>query len=96
MTYLLSLVATESPEEANHTLCYYINDTSHVQVVRAMSDVICQFERAVFAREGVLFEAAPDFYLEIYSPLLNGTRSSKIDCKLLHVSKKSDFTKSLS
>jgi hypothetical protein len=96
MTYLLSLLTTKSPsEESSHSLCYYINDTSHVQVIRAMSGVTCHFERGVFSGEGVLFEAAPEFYLEIYSPLINGTRSSKIDCKALHVSKKTDFTKAL-
>ncbi len=50
-----------------------------------MSGVICHFERGVFSGEGILFEAAPEFYLEIYSPLINGTRSSKIHCKLLHI-----------
>jgi len=96
MTYLLSLLATKFPsEESNRSLCYYINDTSHVQVIRAMSRATCHFERSVLAGEGVLFEAAPEFYLEIYSPLMHGTRSRKIACKALQVSKKPDFTKAL-
>lgn len=97
MTYLFSLLTSESPaKELTQVLCYYINDTSHIQIIRAMSGVKCHFERIVFSGERILFEALPESYLEIYSSLIDGTRSSKIDCKLLRVDEKPDRTKALS
>ncbi|NJO39193.1 MAG: DUF1830 domain-containing protein [Cyanobacteria bacterium CRU_2_1] len=96
MTYLLSLLTTESPsKESTQILCYYINDTSDVQIIRAMSGVGCHFERVVFSGERILFEALPESYLEVYASLINGTRPSKINCKLLHVNEKPDLAKSL-
>ncbi|MBD1999627.1 DUF1830 domain-containing protein [Oculatella sp. FACHB-28] len=43
----------------------------------------CHFERVVFPEERVLFEASLESYLEIYSFLINKTKSRKIDCKSL-------------
>jgi hypothetical protein len=62
-----------------------MNDTKNVQVIRAMSGAKCHFERVVFSEERVLFEALSEFYLEVYSFLVNKTQSKKINCKLLHV-----------
>ncbi len=89
MTYLLSLLTAESAsKDSTQVLCYYINDTGVSQIIRAMNGVRCHFERVVFSRELLLFESLPESYLEVYSPLINGTQSSKIDCKLLQVSEK--------
>lgn len=70
-------------------LCYHINDTCNTQNIRVMSEAICHFERIVFARERILFEAFPDSYLEVYSFRLEGsrmgTRMSRIACRLLRV-----------
>jgi hypothetical protein len=50
-----------------------------------MSEAMCHFERIVFAGERILFEALPDSYLEIYSSRLEGTRMSRVACRLLRV-----------
>jgi Domain of unknown function (DUF1830) len=90
MAYLLSLVKTEpSSEESTQILCYYINRTRDSQIIRVMSGIRCDFERVVFSKERILFEALPESYLEVYSFLLKGTRSSKIDCRSLCVTEKS-------
>ncbi|WP_072016360.1 DUF1830 domain-containing protein [Neosynechococcus sphagnicola] len=94
MTYLLSLVtarAASPAKESSKILCYYINDTSYSQIIRAMSGVGCHFERVVFSRERILFEAFPESYLEVYSCLSNGTRLTKIDCGLLHINSQSNL-----
>jgi hypothetical protein len=97
MIYLLSLLTAASPsQESTQILCYYINNTGVNQIVRAMNGVKCHFECVVFSRENLLFEALPESYLEVYSPLINGTKLNKIDCKLLHVNEKSDLRKSFS
>jgi hypothetical protein len=97
MAYLLSLVNAElRSKESTQILCYYINDTSYIQIIRVMRGVRCHFERTVFPRERILFEALPESYLEVYSSLINGTQSTTIDCKLLHVNSKSDLAKPLS
>jgi hypothetical protein len=94
MTYLLSLLTTEFPsKESAQILCYYINDTKNIQIIRAMRGVKCHFERVVFSGERILFEALPESHLEVYSSLINGTQSSIIDCKLLHVNEKPNLAK---
>jgi Domain of unknown function (DUF1830) len=102
MTYLLSLLTAESPsKDSTQILCCYLNDTGVSQIIRVMSGVSCYFERVVFSREYLLFEALPESYLEVYSPqvyspLIKGVQSSKIECKLLQVNEKPDLLKSLS
>ncbi len=94
MTYLLSLVTAKSPcKESAQILCYYMNDTSDNKIIRAMSGVICHFERFIFSKERILFTALPESYLEIYSSLGSSSRLSKIDCKLLQVNGKPDLDK---
>ncbi len=96
MTYLLSRLTTESPtKDSNQILCYYINDTNCAQIIRSMSGVRCHFESIVFSEERILFEASPESHLEIYSPRINGVRSSKIDCKSLCINEKSSLENSL-
>lgn len=97
MTFLLSRLTSESPtKEANQILCYYINDTNNSQIIRAISGESCHFESIVFSEERVLFEASPESHLEIYSPQINGIRSSKIDCKSLCIHQKPGLENSLS
>jgi hypothetical protein len=94
MSFLLSLVTTKSSQEFTEILCYYINDTSNIQIIRAISGGLCYFERVVFSKERILFTAFPEAYLEINSSSINGTQSNKIDCKLLRVDQKSKQTES--
>lgn len=92
MPYLLSLLGTESSiEGSEHLLCHYINDAANLQVIRLMTEAKCLFEHIAFSGERILFAALPESSLEIYSPLMNGIRVSKIDCKLLHVNKVSNL-----
>lgn len=89
MSYLLSLISTEiSSPETSLILCYYINKSNDIQIIRAMSGVKCDFEQVLFSRERMLFIALPESYLEIYSSRIHGVRSSKVDCKQLHINEK--------
>jgi len=86
MVHLIScLTAETSQEESAQILCYYINDASHIQVIRAIHEGLCTLERVIFMGERILFKAFPESYLEVYSSLINGTRSRIIDCKSLHI-----------
>jgi hypothetical protein len=96
MTYLLSLLATEfSSKEYNYILCYYVNDTSHNQMIRVMSGIKCHFERIVFSGERLLFEALPNSCLEVYLSEIDGTLFGKIDCKSLQINDQPNLIKSL-
>ncbi len=89
MTYLLSLLTAESPsQDSAQILCYYTNETNASQIVRVMNGPKCHFERVIFSREHLLFDALPESYLEVYLPLINEVQSNKIECKLLKVSEK--------
>ncbi|CAN1211391.1 hypothetical protein TUMEXPCC7403_14410 [Tumidithrix helvetica PCC 7403] len=95
MTYLLSLIGTESSiDRSKHFLCYYINNAMNIQIVRVISEAKCLFDRVVFSRESILFTALPESYLEIHSPLIDGIRLSRVDCRLLHVNEVNDLAKS--
>jgi hypothetical protein len=96
MTYLLSLLTTaSSSKESNQILCYYINETNDVQIVRMMNGVACNFERIVFAEERILFRALSEAHLEVYSFLTYGAQSSKVDCRSLRVNQESDLARLL-
>jgi hypothetical protein len=96
MTYLLSLLGTESSiEESEHLLCYYINNDANIQILRVMNEARCVFEHIAFSGERILFTALPESSLEIYSPLIDSARLSRVDCKLLHVNGVSDLAKSV-
>jgi hypothetical protein len=78
MTYLLSLLMTQSSiKDSNQILCYYINKSNDLQVVRVMTGLECHFKRTIFSKERILFTASPESYLETYL--------SSDDSKLLSV-----------
>ncbi|PSB03300.1 DUF1830 domain-containing protein [Merismopedia glauca] len=96
MSYLFSLVTTKfSPQESRQILCYYINNTSEIQITRAISGLRCDFERVVFSKERILFAALPESCLEVYSYSIAGIRLSQIDCQSLRINGKSDPSKNL-
>jgi Domain of unknown function (DUF1830) len=96
MTYLLSLLETESSIEGSEPLlCYYINNDANIQIIRAMNEARCLFERIVFSGKRILFTALPESSLEIYSPLIDSAKISRIDCKLLQVNGVSNLAKSV-
>ena len=91
MTYLLSLLTSESPaQESAAILCYYINKTAGIQNVRVVHGAECYFERLVFARESILFEAPPESCLEVFSQRDSRTRLDRIACKLFEVNEKEE------
>ena len=93
MTYLLSLLNSKPPDQALHRnlrpiLCYYINSTTDMQIMRLMGEAKLHFERVVFPSEQVLFEAFPESYLEIHSPFRDGTRITRSEYKLFQVNER--------
>lgn len=90
MPYILSLLKSKSPAQlssqvASPILCYYINDTADMQIIRLVSESAYYFERIVFPEERVLFEAFLDSYLEIHSPFPDETRITRSECRLFQV-----------
>lgn len=51
---------------ANRILCGYVNDTHNLKIARITNISNWYFERVVFPRERLLFEALPEARLEIY------------------------------
>lgn len=91
MPYMLSLLTAESPaQNLPLILCYYINNTANTQIIRVMSAAVCHFERIVYAKERILFEAPSDSYMEIYSSLLGGAQLARADCKSFQVHEKDE------
>lgn len=94
MGYLLSRLKTNFPtKESTQLLCYYINDTNNMQIIRMLSGVKCEFERIVFPGERILFKALPESYLEVYSPLINEIQSTRMSCRFLQINENPDLTK---
>lgn len=93
MTYILSLLKSKSSDQvltqnSPPILCYYINDTADTQIIRMVGEPANYFERIVFPKERVLFEAFLESYLEIHSPSLDGSRITRSECRLLQVNQK--------
>jgi hypothetical protein len=65
-------------------LCYYFNATSKIQIIRSGQSPNWYFNRVVFPKERLLFEALPDAVLEIYEDTENTIKDS-ISCAYLRV-----------
>ncbi|MBD2067815.1 DUF1830 domain-containing protein [Leptolyngbya sp. FACHB-671] len=63
MTQVLDSLPADS---ANRILCCYVNDTHKLKIARITNISNWYFERIVFPRERLLFEAVPEAQLEIY------------------------------
>lgn len=71
---------------SNKILCCYFNKTSKIQIARIENLPNFYFERVVFPRERLLFEAFSNAFLDIYtSDELGGILSDKISCTLLRI-----------
>ncbi|MCL1464994.1 DUF1830 domain-containing protein [Argonema galeatum] len=53
-------------EKPDKILCFYINNTSYIQIVRLTNIAKSKYERVVFPKERFFFEADLDAQLEIY------------------------------
>lgn len=80
----------------NQILCYYANVTNQIQVVRIGNIPNWYFERVVFARQRVMFEAAPEAVLEIHTgAVATAILSDKIPCYVLRVIEEVSFESEL-
>lgn len=62
----MAQTSTSLPGEwSNRILCYYENATSQVQIARIANIPNWLFERVVFPRQRLLFEALPEALLEV-------------------------------
>lgn len=67
-------------------LCCYFNATSKIQIVRITNIPNWYFERTVFPKQRLLFEALPDAQMEVHIGMLNSTiLSNEISCDFLRV-----------
>lgn len=63
----LNQVFTPLPSEYNNRiLCYYMNPTNQIQIARIVDIPNWFFERVVFPKQRLCFEAIPDAYVEIF------------------------------
>jgi len=69
---------------SNRILCYYENATSHVQIARIANIPNWLFERVVFPRQRLLFEALPEALLEVRTST-STTLLDQIPCLHLQV-----------
>ncbi|WP_071527317.1 DUF1830 domain-containing protein [Nodosilinea nodulosa] len=93
MAYLLSLLSSKSSDQTLRQsllpiLCYYINSTTDIQIVRVMDEAKLHFERVVFPAERVLFETFPESYLEIHSPFPDGDRTTRSECRFFQINER--------
>ncbi len=67
-------------------LCYYVNVTNRLQMAQIKNVPGWRFERLVFPRQRLLFEAIPEAMLEIYTQTTaNSTPTERISCFRLQV-----------
>jgi hypothetical protein len=90
MAYILSLLKSKLPGQVSSPtespiLCYYINDTVDTQIIRMVGESVYHFERIVFPKERVLFEAFLESYLEIHSSSPGRDRITRSECRLFQV-----------
>lgn len=73
-------------------LCYYANVTNQIQVVRIGNIPNWYFERVLFPRQRLMFEAAVEAVLEIHtSAVPSAILSDKIPCYVLRVIEEVSF-----
>lgn len=82
--------STDNPAlEAKHILCCYHNATGRIQIIRFSNTAPHRLEKVVFPGERFLFNAMPEFKLEVHSnPSTNTTSTvtALLPCSELQVS----------
>lgn len=75
------------PAEVNpRIICYYVNPTNQIQIARITNIRNWYFEKVVFPKQRMMFEAFPEAILEIHTGILaSAILSDKIQCNLLRV-----------
>jgi hypothetical protein len=70
----------------NRILCYYVNPTNQIQIIRITNIPNWYFEKVVFPKQRLIFEAFPEALLEIHTGIMaSAILSDKIQCHLLSV-----------
>lgn len=80
---------------SNEILCYYLNSTSEIQVIKSDCRETWEFERVVFPGQRLFFEALSTAHLEIYKAKNSGLQlAARVKCDRLQVSQErsSSFT----
>ncbi|MFB2919979.1 DUF1830 domain-containing protein [Aerosakkonema funiforme] len=54
-------------ENTDRILCFHINESSQIQIIRLKNIPQLKYERVIFPGERLFFEAVPNAVLEIYS-----------------------------
>ena len=84
-----SLAVASAKNSLNYpglVLCYYMNTTNKIQIVRSKNIVTWYFERTIFPGERLLFEAPPAAQLEIHTnAMVTAIASDTICCKCLQI-----------
>ncbi|HBB34089.1 MAG TPA: hypothetical protein DDZ80_08035 [Cyanobacteria bacterium UBA8803] len=80
------VVYPRSAEASSLILCCYVNGTTKIMTARISNIPNWSFERVIFPKERLLFEAPPTAILEIHRNTGTGTTlSDKIPCNYLKV-----------
>ena len=88
MTQILDALEVD---RSSKTLCGYVNVTNEIQIARITNISGWYFERVVFPKEYLLFEAPSEGTLEIYHGEISGvTLVKKIACDRLQVAEASE------
>jgi Domain of unknown function (DUF1830) len=67
-------------------LCYYVNATKRIQIVRLSHLTEGEWEHILFPAQNFMFEAPPEAMLEVYkSPTLSISPPEYIPCRTLQV-----------
>ncbi|NJP11009.1 MAG: DUF1830 domain-containing protein [Leptolyngbyaceae cyanobacterium RU_5_1] len=86
------MTSTFNPFPSNlsdRILCYYVNSTTQIQKARISNIPNWLFERVIFPKQRLLFEAIPAALLEIHTcSALGETLLDQIPCLRLRVNEK--------
>ncbi|MCT7960898.1 DUF1830 domain-containing protein [Laspinema sp. D1] len=80
---------------SDELLCYYLNSTSEIQVIKSECREKWDFERVVFPGQRLFFEAFSTAHLEIYKAKNSGLElAARVKCDRLQVmqERSSSFT----
>ncbi|MBA3924494.1 MAG: DUF1830 domain-containing protein [Nostocaceae cyanobacterium] len=76
-------------------LCSYINATSHIQIARITNMTNLHFERVIFPKQRLMFEAVPTAQLEVQTCMMDDEIiTDRISCIYLCVNEQTSRSKS--
>lgn len=77
-------------------LCFYVNGTRHIQIARITNIPSFHFERVLFPKQRVMFEAVPTAQLEVQTCMMGDEiLTDRITCIYLSVNEKNSGFKSV-